>query len=1549
MATLGSIQSGLVNFPTSSVVDVTLPTPVDTTKSAIFISVRGTNAAPIQTQFAGHFLSGTTLRLERAGNAAGMIVRWQVCEWTDGVTVQHVSQLEPHDGVVLPISLSTKEQTFLLANFITIGNSWGGDDFVLPKFRVNTTVIPQKYDGIEFYNSNPGGLVSDGSVMYCQVVTMVGADVQNLPFSMTNSEAVKLVIHGGSIDLATTFPILHWRCLPSNKDNVNEYMLTARPDTTSTTLVRRNGLGTVIDDGVLQLVRLLDGGRVSPDTRSLDSTTTQANRSNTLSFPDANATIAVAGGYGGWGGLTNYSGVDDNIGPVWFTLESKSAATDIEVIRDAPDGATAEVDNYAVEFFNGSQSTDVDAEAIAQASAAAVVGDSTSQPTAQATTEASYTINQLKTAEAIATASTNVAYEGVGTTLYVATNGSDSNDGTIGSPLASLPEAISRAVPGDVIQLRGGTYNPWLSYSTNQSSTRGSFATIEGFEATESAPLTIENFPGETVIFDTNDPNQNRTFISCNGTTQWVIIKGLTFQNFGRYCIYFRPSTQNCSAIDCTAFERPVPGELGNSTHTSGHYRGVGGYRNKFINCILIGRDVVFSSSGPGAIGFEFRDAHGETGRLIDAGLAPPESQWPTWSGVGLNGPTASPGDPDENVPVGGPLWESPTECEFVNCLCYDMVQSSEHGDCFLFRYGVDCVLRDSVGYNTGDDFVDFQGCTRCTMQDSMMVRAVTGGDNRGIKMANKQGIYGTVVRNIFVDSPKWGIDSFGSFGTHAVGNTIVGFTLGGLGLSDGIVSGSSPRKIQLVNNLVWNNNDGDFNVSASDSGVDDYTNNLIGDGDVSDITPTGPNVLNQNPLLTQYPFTLDFNFPANSTNSEKVQYVRDQILAAVKPATGSPAIDAGIVYPPYVTAFQGTAPDIGAVETGDDGPITTDRDCQAVAQASTKAIGPPFLATATAMAMTSASGTTSPDEVDATALAVATTTADRDQDSDASGVAQASTEATYVIIRNRLAEAIATATTSTNYQQANESAATAQAATDATYTVARSVLAEAIANGDSVANQGQTFTFDRTCNAQAVAMAGSHQTRSLGRIAIATASGVSDTLEGIPRDATASALAQAYVFADGGTPQEIESVGSCQLDPCALTTVSSVRSFLGIGEDELIDEAFEIWQDGSLGTTSAYVEVLSDQFRVTRVGGVGELVQGYNYNQFPTLKTLTDAINNSGFGWNTVLIGISDASTTSMVEQGQQSAFGFTNRATIQYVNECQIVQSINAISDKIHRYCSRILCATDHFQEVALSRSVTLQHWPLQNVYAVSLDRSAVISVKNDDPTASAAFVEVVNDDSVAEQGFVYLRVSGGGNDGVVEIPFQDTVTLPQPPVKSLQDIVDAINGAVGSWTAELLSAELATLKATFLTNRPGVDCREKKQDIWGAVNWVTGYTAEYDNGILRMPAWEGDGLTFYGRQYHNQLVGTTEQVAGYAGLQGKLIVSYRAGYDPIPADIELLANEMIWENATGREKSRDLKRERLDDYEWERFDPNQTGNSITMSTSIQQQLNTLANRTL
>src|SRR3954451_19744247 len=75
-------------------------------------------------------------------------------------------------------------------------------------------------------------------------------------------------------------------------------------------------------------------------------------------------------------------------------------------------------------------------------------------------------------------------------TYYVATNGSDSADGSLGSPLRTIQQAANRADAGDTVVVRAGTYRETVTPAHSGSSSR---------------PITFKPYDGERVTISGAD------------------------------------------------------------------------------------------------------------------------------------------------------------------------------------------------------------------------------------------------------------------------------------------------------------------------------------------------------------------------------------------------------------------------------------------------------------------------------------------------------------------------------------------------------------------------------------------------------------------------------------------------------------------------------------------------------------------------------------------------------------------------------------------------------------------------------------------------------------------------------------------------------------------------------------------------------------------------------------------------------------------------------------------------------------------------------------
>jgi hypothetical protein len=118
-------------------------------------------------------------------------------------------------------------------------------------------------------------------------------------------------------------------------------------------------------------------------------------------------------------------------------------------------------------------------------------------------------------------------FSGPGELYYVATDGDDSNPGTISRPWATLQQAITMALPGDTVYLRGGVYYADGSITGDPSMGRGASGTAE-------APIRFLNYPGERPIFDWSGflPTDSRWNSAISwSNVQYLHLRGFTVRN----------------------------------------------------------------------------------------------------------------------------------------------------------------------------------------------------------------------------------------------------------------------------------------------------------------------------------------------------------------------------------------------------------------------------------------------------------------------------------------------------------------------------------------------------------------------------------------------------------------------------------------------------------------------------------------------------------------------------------------------------------------------------------------------------------------------------------------------------------------------------------------------------------------------------------------------------------------------------------------------------------------------------------------------------------
>lgn len=127
-------------------------------------------------------------------------------------------------------------------------------------------------------------------------------------------------------------------------------------------------------------------------------------------------------------------------------------------------------------------------------------------------------------------------------TYYVSPTGSSSGTGTLESPFASIQAAVDKAVAGDVISLRGGTYKPTKNISIKKSGTASAYYTLTAY-GDESVIIDGEGLTGTPAEVGGSLGRADRGVLHFEGTDYWNVSK-ITLIN-GPYGVYLQDGNNN--------------------------------------------------------------------------------------------------------------------------------------------------------------------------------------------------------------------------------------------------------------------------------------------------------------------------------------------------------------------------------------------------------------------------------------------------------------------------------------------------------------------------------------------------------------------------------------------------------------------------------------------------------------------------------------------------------------------------------------------------------------------------------------------------------------------------------------------------------------------------------------------------------------------------------------------------------------------------------------------------------------------------------------------
>ncbi len=145
--------------------------------------------------------------------------------------------------------------------------------------------------------------------------------------------------------------------------------------------------------------------------------------------------------------------------------------------------------------------------------------------------------------------------------LYVAPDGNDANTGTLASPFKTIPRAITTAVPGDTIYIRGSIYE--LTTTISIGSAKNGSANM---------PYCLWGYPGETPVLDFSKQPFGSKGISLRAS-YWHL-KDLIVRGAGDNGLYIGGGSHNI-VENCSFFEN----------RDSGVQLDSGASHNRMINC----------------------------------------------------------------------------------------------------------------------------------------------------------------------------------------------------------------------------------------------------------------------------------------------------------------------------------------------------------------------------------------------------------------------------------------------------------------------------------------------------------------------------------------------------------------------------------------------------------------------------------------------------------------------------------------------------------------------------------------------------------------------------------------------------------------------------------------------------------------------------------------------------------------------------------------------------------------------------------------------------
>jgi len=185
---------------------------------------------------------------------------------------------------------------------------------------------------------------------------------------------------------------------------------------------------------------------------------------------------------------------------------------------------------------------------------------------------------------------------------YLATDGSDSNPGTIDAPFASIMQAQAAASAGDTVWLRGGTYNQF-----DGSTITATDANYNYVNRLSKSGIHYSAYPGETPVFDFSGVPTNRRVCGFHVTGSDLVITGIhvTGTPVGNQkqseCFRIDGSAASVDFYDCVAYNNAASGFYWTNRSRGSAIR-CDAYDNIGTNAEAVGNTDGFGAHGNGVV-----------------------------------------------------------------------------------------------------------------------------------------------------------------------------------------------------------------------------------------------------------------------------------------------------------------------------------------------------------------------------------------------------------------------------------------------------------------------------------------------------------------------------------------------------------------------------------------------------------------------------------------------------------------------------------------------------------------------------------------------------------------------------------------------------------------------------------------------------------------------------------------------------------------------------------------------------------------------------------